>query len=142
MKIIGFKEINKKIIKVKKGDILKYLSKKDKFFSGFGEVYFSEIKKNKTKGWNLHKKNTCILSVPFGSVVFNFIDGRINKKTHKNVKKVVLSKKNFKIIVVPPGVWFSFKSLTHISIVANCINKVHSDQETLKSDKVNNIKIK
>jgi dTDP-4-dehydrorhamnose 3,5-epimerase len=118
------------------------LSKKDKFFSGFGEVYFSEIKKNKTKGWNLHKKNTCILSVPFGSVVFNFIDGRINKKTHKNVKKVVLSKKNFKIIVVPPGVWFSFKSLTHISIVANCINKVHSDQETLKSDKVNNIKIK
>ena len=74
MKIIGFKEIDKKIIKVKKGDILKYLSKKDKFFSGFGEVYFSEIKKNKTKGWNLHKKNTCILSVPFGSVVFNFID--------------------------------------------------------------------
>ena len=57
MKITGLKVIKKKIIKVKKGDIIKFVNKKDKFFKRFGEIYFSEITKNQTKGWNLHKRN-------------------------------------------------------------------------------------
>ena len=44
-----------KISHNKKGDIIKYLSKNDRFFKKFGEVYFTEIKKGKTKGWNYHK---------------------------------------------------------------------------------------
>ena len=39
-----------KIIKLKistnpKGDVLKYLTRKNKYFKKFGEVYFTEIKK-------------------------------------------------------------------------------------------------
>ena len=68
MKIIGIKKIKKKIIKNIKGDILKFFSKQDSFFKKFGEIYFSEIRKNKVKGWNYHKKNTCLLTVPFGKV--------------------------------------------------------------------------
>ena len=56
MKIIGLKIIKKKIIKNSKGDIIKYINKKDRIFKKFGEAYFSEIKKNKIKGWNLHNK--------------------------------------------------------------------------------------
>ena len=47
MKINGVETFDLKIIKNSKGDILKFLSKKDKFFRVFGEVYFSEIKKKK-----------------------------------------------------------------------------------------------
>ena len=61
MKIIGLKNIKRKIIKNKKGDILKFLSKKDNFFKKFGEIYFTEILKSKVKGWNYHKKNNCLL---------------------------------------------------------------------------------
>ena len=65
--------INKiRVVKLKKfnnsiGDTMKYLSKKNSFFKGFGETYFSEIKKNKIKGWNYHKKNNCIIcsNLPF-----------------------------------------------------------------------------
>jgi len=42
---------------------------------------------------------------------------------------------------VPAKIWFSFKSLSKISIVANCIEQPHSDKETLKSKKIKNIKI-
>lgn len=141
MKIAGIKFFNKKILKNKKGDILKYISKKDFFFKKFGEVYFSEIKKNKTKGWNLHKKCTCLLSAPYGNVKFTFIDGRKKSKTYN--KKIIskINKKNYKIILVPAKIWFSFKSLSKISIVANCIEQPHSDKETLKSKKIKNIKI-
>ena len=61
MKIAGLKIFQNKIIKNSKGDILKFVSTKNVFFKRFGEIYFSEIKKNKTKGWNFHKKNTCLI---------------------------------------------------------------------------------
>ena len=39
-----------------KGKIQKYVSIKNSFFSGFGEVYFNSINKNSHKGWNSIKK--------------------------------------------------------------------------------------
>tara|TARA_B000000460_G_C21254242_1_gene280461 strand:- start:55 stop:219 length:165 start_codon:yes stop_codon:yes gene_type:complete len=53
MKIIGLKKININIdvAKNKKGDMLKFISKNNSFFKEFGEVYFSEIKKNKRVGF-------------------------------------------------------------------------------------------
>ena len=142
MKITGLKVVNQKVIYNKKGDVLKFLSKKDFFFKKFGETYFTEIKKNKTKGWNYHKKNNCIIAVPYGKVEFNFIDGRKNYKSFFKEDKIIIGKKNYKIILLPPKIWFSFKSLTKISIVANCINSPHSDKETLKSTIIKNRKIK
>ena len=141
MKIIGLKKFKIKVIKNKKGDILKFLSKKDVFFKGFGEVYFTEIKKNKVKGWNYHKRNTCILGVPSGNVEFFFIDGRVKSKTYLIEEKISINKKNYKIIEVPPRIWFSFRSLRKLSIVSNSINNPHLDNETIKRKKIKDYKI-
>ena len=121
-----------KVIKLKKfdnpiGDTMKYLSKKSSFFKGFGEVYFSEIKKNKIKGWNYHKKYWCLLSVPFGKVKFNF-KNQLNSK----VKSITIGKKNYSVIIVPPKIYFSFKSEVANSLVVNTINGVHNENETIK----------
>ena len=52
-------EINKlKEINVPKGNVLKFLDKKDKSFKEFGECYLSCIKFNAIKGWKRHKKAT------------------------------------------------------------------------------------
>ena len=121
-----------KVIKLKKfdnpiGDTMKYLSKKSSFFKGFGEVYFSEIKKNKIKGWNYHKKYWCLLCVPFGKVKFNF-KNQLNSK----VKSITIGKKNYSVIIVPPKIYFSFKSEVANSLVVNTINGVHNENETIK----------
>jgi len=121
-----------KVIKLKKfsnpiGDTMKYLSKKSIFFKGFGEIYFSEIKKNKIKGWNYHKKYWCILCVPFGKVKFDF-----KNQLDSKVKSITIGKKNYSVIIVPPKIYFSFKSEVAISLVANTINDVHDENETIK----------
>ena len=121
-----------KVIKLKKfdnpiGDTMKYLSKKSSFFKGFGEVYFSEIKKNKIKGWNYHKKYWCLLCVPFGKVKFNF-KNQLNSK----LKSITIGKKNYSVIIVPPKIYFSFKSEVANSLVVNTINGVHNENETIK----------
>ena len=121
-----------KIIKLKistnpKGDVLKYLTRKNKDFKKFGEVYFTEIKKNKGKGWNFHKKCWCLLAVPYGKVKFTFAEN-INSKR----KTIIIGKKNYSLIVVPPRIWFNFMSIKKISLVVNTLNHVHNKNETLK----------
>ncbi len=110
-----------------KGDVLKYLSKKNKYFKKFGEVYFTEIKKNKVKGWNFHKKCWCLLAVPYGKVKFTFAENINSKK-----KIIVIGKKNYSIIVVPPRIWFNFMSIKKISLIVNTLNHAHNKNETLK----------
>ena len=121
------KTIKLKISINPKGDVLKYLTKKNKYFKKFGEVYFTEIKKNKTKGWNFHKKCWCLLAVPYGKVKFTFAKNINSKK-----KIVIIGKKNYSIIVVPPRIWFNFMSIEKISLVVNTLNHVHNKNETLK----------
>ena len=110
-----------------KGKIQKYVSIKNSFFSGFGEVYFNSINKNSHKGWNLHKKATCFLSVASGSVKFQIKDEKF-----KLIKNVIINKKNHKCIQIPPGIWFSFKAMGQDSVVINSINLKHQSKETRK----------
>jgi dTDP-4-dehydrorhamnose 3,5-epimerase len=127
-----------KIIPNRKGDIIKFINKNSKDFSRFGEIYFSEVKKNKTKGWNIHYRYQCILAVPFGEIDFSFFNSTSKKK---NIRKIVISKKNNYSIVVPPGTWFSFKSNVKLSIVTNLLSGIHDNKESDKSNIINGIKI-
>ena len=127
MNLSKIKTIKLKISTNPKGDVLKYLTRKSKYFKKFGEVYFTEIKKNKIKGWNYHKKNWCLLAVPYGKVKFTFAKNINSKK-----KSITIGKKNYSIIVVPPRIWFNFMSIEKISLVVNTLNHIHNKNETLK----------
>ena len=142
MKINGVKKIKQKIFKNSKGDLLKFVSKKNVFFKSFGEIYFNEINFNKKKGWIKHKKNQCLFSVPYGEVNFKLIDGRKKSLSFNNVENVTLKKNNYNVLIVPPGVWFSFTTKKKKSVLANLINKPHSDNETVKLDKIGKFYIK
>ncbi len=131
------KIFSNKIIKNKKGNIIKFLSRKDKFYKGFGDIYFSEIKRNKIKGWNLHKKNTCTIVVPEGTVNFKIFDPK-----KKKLIKISIGKKNNKILQIPPGIWFSFTTESKKAIVTNLMDKPHRKKETIKESSINGIKIK
>ena len=86
MKIIGVKKIPAKSFKNNKGDLLKFVSKKDFFFKSFGEIYFNEINYKKKKGWIKHKKNQCIFAVAYGEINFKLVDDRKFSKTKSNVR--------------------------------------------------------
>tara|TARA_E500000178_G_scaffold294136_1_gene299293 strand:+ start:1617 stop:1835 length:219 start_codon:yes stop_codon:yes gene_type:complete len=64
-----------------------------------------------------------------------------NKKK-KTFKKIIAGGKNNISIQIPPGIWFSFKSRTKISLVANFLNKIHNKKETEKTNIINGKKIK
>ena len=127
MKSKRLKIYDLKIIKNSKGDIKKYLNSRILKNFKISEIYFSEVKKNKTKGWNYHKKATCLLSVASGTVRF-----KIKNNNFKLVKIISISKKNHKCIQIPPKMWFSFKGMSKNSVVINSINLEHDKNETKK----------
>ena len=137
--MIGIKILPLKKIKTKKGNIYKFLSRNDKFYKKFGEIYFTEIKKNSEKGWNFHTKNKCHISVIKGKVKFHFL--KKNRKIFKS-KKITLSSKNHKMIIIEPEIYFSFKGFDNFNLIANFLEKPHSKNESKKIKVVNNIKIK
>ena len=142
MKITGVKKVKQKVFKNSKGDLLKFISKKNKFFKSFGEIYFNEINLNKKKGWIIHKKNQRIFSTVFGEVEFKLIDRRKKSPSYDLEENIVLSKNKYNILIVPPGIWFSFTGKKRKSVIANLINNPHSDNETTKSNKIKNYYIK
>ena len=142
MKIIGVKKIPAKLFENNKGDLLKFVSKKNSYFKSFGEIYFNEIKYKKKKGWIKHLKNQCILSVGFGEINIKLIDDRKKSKTFDNEENIILNTNKHSVLIVPPGIWFSFTTNKKKSVLVNLINSTHSDKETLKSKKIKNYYIK
>ncbi len=121
------KKIPLKIIKNKAGNIIKYLGKKNPHFNKFGEVYFTQIKRGYTKGWNLHKKTSCLMTVPYGSVNFILKDFKMKK-----TKKILINDTSPSLLIIPPKIWFKFSTKKKYSIIVNLIDRLHSSKETKK----------
>jgi dTDP-4-dehydrorhamnose 3,5-epimerase-like enzyme len=132
MTVKKIKIFKNKVIKNKKGNIIKFVSTKNIFFKKFGEVYFNEIKYKKKKGWIKHLTNSCIIQCIVGKVKFHMIDNNNKEKIY------ILKCSSGNILKIPPNIWFSFISLSKKSIIANMIENYHKDTETLKSEKIKN----
>lgn len=142
MRIIGVKKFKQKIFRNSKGDLLKFVSKKNNFFKSFGEIYLNEINRNKKKGWIKHKKNQCIFTVASGEINFKLFDDRKKSKSFEFEENVTLNKKKYNLLVVPPDIWFCFTTKKKKSVLVNLINNPHSDKETIKSNRINDTYIK
>ena len=120
----------KKIIN-KKGNIMHFIKNTDENFIKFGEVYFTWIKKNQSKGFKFHKRMHMNLTVPVGNVKFVFFD-----KNFKNKRSFHLSERKFGTLYVPPKVWFSFENINKKkdSLVLNFSNIIHEKNESINKD--------
>tara|TARA_B100000780_G_scaffold47258_1_gene29377 strand:- start:1140 stop:1550 length:411 start_codon:yes stop_codon:yes gene_type:complete len=136
MTVKKIKVFKNKVIKNKKGNIVKFVSTKNTFFKKFGEIYFNEIKYKNKKGWIKHLKNNCLIQCVSGKVKFLLIDNK-NKE-----QKYILKSGTGNILRIPPNTWFSFSSLEKKSIIVNMTESYHQDLEILKSKKIKNYLIK
>ena len=111
----------------KKGNLQKFVDNKSNLFKGFGEIYFTEIKKNKIKGWKKHKKNYSLLKTILGKVKFTFF-------YKDNFYSLNIKQTDNLLIQIPPNVWFSFQGISKKNLLCNLMNKAHSDKEVENID--------
>ena len=111
-----------------KGDVYKILSNKSKIYKGFGELYITNLKTGRSKGWNYHKRMTLHLFVIKGRVSFFF------KKNNKLMKKTLSENKN-EFLTIKPKVWIKMVNLIgEKSKIINFANLKYSQNEIIKKE--------
>ena len=123
----------RRVIEHPLGNILTMLREDDCLFQKFGEIYFSEILPDKTKGWTLHTKATCNYCVPIGKVKFVVVqNAEVQNQTEFDI--VCIGESNYRILTVPPNHWVAFKCLNlEKSLVANFCDYSHDPEEQIKA---------
>tara|TARA_B100000795_G_C22691700_1_gene395886 strand:- start:556 stop:984 length:429 start_codon:yes stop_codon:yes gene_type:complete len=122
-----------KIIETKGGDILHSLKDKDNGFNGFGEAYFSEVQPGAIKGWKAHQDMTLNITVPIGKVRFVLFDDR--DKSATEFQELIISRKNYVRLTIPPRIWVGFQGLVNInSLLLNIADIPHDPNESIRKN--------
>ena len=112
------------------GDILHAMKASSPGFAGFGEAYFSTIKKDFIKGWKRHNRLTLNLVVPVGSIRFVICDDRGAKNDTPEFFDVTINKDNYVRLTIPPSVWVCFRGLEDSNLLMNIIAEEHDMAES------------
>tara|TARA_B100000029_G_scaffold516834_1_gene635719 strand:- start:1551 stop:1991 length:441 start_codon:yes stop_codon:yes gene_type:complete len=133
--IEGVKITNLKKIEDHRGSVLPMLRSDSKVFQSFGEIYFSTIFNNSIKAWHLHKKAVLNYVCIKGKVKLVLFDDRNESSSYGKYSEYILTPDNYFLITIPPFIWNGFKGLDKFeSIVANCINLPHDENEMVRKD--------
>jgi len=130
--IEGVIEIPLKIIEDDRGAVMHMLRADSKYFTVFGEVYFSQVNPGVIKGWKRHRHMTQRFAVPVGKIKIVIYDDRKTSRTNGKISEFVLGRPDaYRLLIIPPMVWYSFKGMFDIpSILANCSDLPHDPNET------------
>ena len=127
----GVKLTPLKIISLEQGDVLHAAKISDEGLDGFGEAYFSKIKKGEIKAWKRHKKMILNIVVPVGEIRFVLYDDRIESQSCGAKFIVDLSLGNYQRLTVPPGVWMGFKGIEdNLNLLLNIASIPHDPAES------------
>lgn len=111
-----------KIIFNENGNVFHGMKASDKGFQGFGEAYFSSLKKGAIKGWKKHNRMTLNLVVILGEIKFVIFNG-------KDYFEVLLSMNNYQRLTIRAGLWIAFKGFSEKNILLNMANIEHDPNE-------------
>ena len=119
-----------------RGKIMHMLRSDSSVFKSFGEIYFSTVKPKIIKAWHLHKEATLNYVCIKGKVELALFDDRKNSKTYGLYQKIFLSPHEYFLVTIPPMIWNGFKGLDNNdeSIIANCLNQPHDENEMVRKD--------
>lgn len=114
-----------------RGAVLHVLRADAPHFTGFGEVYCSEIVPGAVKAWKRHRLQTQRFAVPVGRIKVVVHDPRPDSATRGAVAEFVLGRPDaYALLVIPPLVWYGFASLADgASLVVNVPDRPHDPAE-------------
>lgn len=123
-----------KRIQVPGGDVLCGMKYSDPGYVDFGEAYFSIVEAGFTKAWKKHLRMTLNIVVPFGSVLFAFVDEK------SKIREEVIGEMRYVRLTVPPGIWFGFKGLSFPNSVLLNVADIPHDPIEVERKTIDEIK--
>ena len=104
-------------------DLLVYLKASDPFFKGFAQSYVAVTDQGVVKAWHYHLAQTDIWFVPQGKIKVGLFDARADSATCGVTMGFVMSEIDPATLVIPPGVYHGYATLSSKSILINTTNQ-------------------
>lgn len=115
------------------GCVYKMMQDSDECFERFGEVYFSYIKPDVVKGWNVHTRADMNMACINGTIELVLYDRRADSPSIGTIQEIVIGERNYCLVHIPHGIAFSWKAIDgHSALVANCATLLHDPEEFTK----------
>lgn len=115
------------------GCVYKMMQSSDECFERFGEVYFSSLKPDIIKGWNLHTRADMNMVCVCGDIQLVLYDRRTDSSSMGAIQEIIIGERNYCLLHIPHGVAFSWKALDGKSaLIANCATLSHDPEELVK----------
>jgi dTDP-4-dehydrorhamnose 3,5-epimerase len=113
------------------GPVLHALKASEPAFQGFGEAYFTTVRRGQVKAWKRHRRMVSNLVVPVGEVRLQLLDDRPDSSTRGLWLDLRLGLANYQRLTVPPGVWFGFEGRGEgLNLMMNLASIEHDPTET------------
>jgi dTDP-4-dehydrorhamnose 3,5-epimerase len=115
------------VIPAEGGPVLHMLRTDWPLFTGFGELYFSELLPGAVKAWKRHARQTQHLAVPVGRLKIAVYDARPASDSFGRVREYILGRPDcYRLLRIPPGLWYGFAAIgPETALICNCADLPH-----------------
>jgi dTDP-4-dehydrorhamnose 3,5-epimerase len=128
--IDGVEIVQLEVFEDERGAVFRMLRNTDPHFVRFGEIYFSSVRPGVVKAWKSHTRLTSNYACVQGRIKFVLWDDREGSTTRGAQTEILISPDEYRLIVVPPGVWHGFQGLAEpLSLLANCATEPNDPSE-------------
>ncbi len=108
-------------------------------FPGFGQALVTVNLPGVIRGWHWHRRQTDVIVVVLGRALVPLYDARDESPTRGQLEEHVVGEEELVAIVVPPGVYHGYKTLSHTpAIILNFPNRLYDsarpDEERVPHD--------
>lgn len=119
------------IIEGENGNVMHALKASHQNFAGFGEAYFSTVKKGSIKGWKRHSTMTLTIVVPVGGIRFVIYDDRAQSPTFQQFNEFRLGPLyHYARLTVSPNLWMAFQGMEEgVNLLLNLASVEHDPNE-------------
>ena len=134
--IEGLVTLDLKVIPTVGGPVLHMLRSDSPLFTGFGELYFSEVEPGAVKAWKQHTLQTQLFAVPAGQLKVVVFDDRPQSPTRGQHCEVLLGRPhNYKLLRIPPLLWYGFTAVSNTpALICNCADLPHDPAEARRRE--------
>jgi len=111
-----------------------YLKSSDPFYQGFAQSYVTITTRGVVKAWHYHLHQTDIWYVPSGKIKVGLFDARQDSPTCGMSNAILMGGGSNITLVIPPGVFHGYLTLTEESILINTTNQPYNPQDEFRAE--------
>ena len=110
-----------------------YLKASDPFFPGFAQSYVTATHRGVVKAWHYHLKQTDVWFVAAGKIKAGLFDARDGSPTRGVANTLVMGGGNNVTLVIPPGVFHGYLTLSDEAILVNTTNRPYDPADEYRA---------